>query len=39
MFKVTIKQIDPPQEEEILVKCHEITDEVISLVEKLKTMN
>ena len=37
MFKVTIKQIDPPQEEEILVKCHEITDEVLSVVDKLKS--
>lgn len=37
MFKITIKQIDPPQEEEIQIKCHEITDEVLSVVEKLKS--
>ena len=37
MFKITIRQIAPDKEEEVVVNCHEITDEVISLVEKLKT--
>lgn len=37
MFKISIKQIDPPQEEEILVQCHEINEEVLSVVEKLKS--
>ena len=36
MFKVTIKQIDANEDEEIIVKCHEISDEVLSVVERLK---
>ena len=36
MFKVTIKQIDTKEDEEIIVKCHEINDEVLSVVERLK---
>lgn len=36
MFKVTIKQIDKNEDEEIVVKCHEINDEVLNIVEKLK---
>ena len=36
MFKVTIKQIDANEDEEIIVKCHEINDEVLSVVERLK---
>lgn len=37
MFKVTIQQIEPNIEEEIVVKCHEISDEVLSVVENLKS--
>ena len=37
MFKISIKQISPPQVEEILVQCHEINEEVLSVVEKLKS--
>ena len=36
MFKVTIKQIDGKEDEEIVVKCHEIDDEIMSVVEKLR---
>ena len=36
MFKVTIKQIDKNKDEEIVVRCHEIHDEVLNIVEKLK---
>ncbi len=36
MFKVTIKQVDSNEDEEIIVKCHEINDEVLSVVERLK---
>ncbi len=36
MFKVTIKQVDTSEDEEIIVKCHEINDEVLSVVERLK---
>ena len=37
MFKVTIKQVEPTAEEEIVVKCHEISDEVLNVVERLKS--
>lgn len=36
MFKVSIEQIDKTKEEEILIKCHEINNEVLSIVDKLK---
>ncbi len=36
MFKFTIKQIDKSQDEEIVIKCHEINDDVLGIVEKLK---
>lgn len=36
MFKITIKQVDKSCDEEIIVKCHEINDEVINIVNRLK---
>ena len=36
MFKITIKQVDTDLEEEIIINCHDITDEVLELVNKLK---
>ena len=36
MFKVSIEQIDNNKDEEIIIKCHEINDEVLSLIKKLK---
>ena len=36
MFKITITQIGENDEEEIIVKCREINDEVLSIVERLK---
>lgn len=36
MFKVSIEQIDNNKDEEIIIKCHEINDEVLSLMKKLK---
>ena len=36
MFKFTIKQIDKSEEEEIVIRCHEINDEVLKIIEKLK---
>ncbi|MCH5202445.1 MAG: LytTR family transcriptional regulator DNA-binding domain-containing protein [Oscillospiraceae bacterium] len=36
MFKISIKQIDKNLEEEVVVKCHDINDEVLSIVQKLK---
>ena len=36
MFKISIHQVDPSEEEEIIIKCHEISDDVTGLVERLK---
>lgn len=36
MLKITIEQIDENKEEEILVRCHGINDEVIAIINKLK---
>lgn len=36
MLKITIEQIDENKEEEILVRCHEINDEVVAIINKLK---
>ena len=36
MFKITIKQIDKSREEEIIVNCHEIDDEVVSIENMLR---
>lgn len=37
MFKVSITQIESEQEEEVIIKCHCINDEVLSIVEHLKS--
>lgn len=36
MFKITIKQIDLNDNEEIVIKCHDINENVLSIVEQLK---
>lgn len=36
MFKITIKQIDKSREEEIIVNCHEVDDEVVRIVNMLR---
>lgn len=36
MFKITVKQVEKTCEEEILINCHEIDDEVIHIVDVLK---
>ncbi|MEE0957928.1 MAG: LytTR family DNA-binding domain-containing protein [Ruminococcus sp.] len=36
MFKVTVTQIDKDQEQEIVVRCHTINSEVVSIMEKLR---
>ena len=36
MFKVSIEQVDKTANEEIIIKCHEINDDVLSIVNKLK---
>ena len=36
MFKVTVTQIDKDQDQEIVVRCHTINSEVVSIMEKLR---
>lgn len=36
MYKITITQIDENENEEIVIRCHEIDEEVMALVDKLK---
>lgn len=36
MFKVSIEEIDKTKEEEIIIKCHEVNSDVMSLVDKIK---
>lgn len=36
MYKITIEQIDPDRSEEIVIRCHAITDEVVALISRLK---
>lgn len=36
MYKITIEQIDPDKEEEIVIRCHTLSDEVTAVINKLK---
>ncbi len=36
MFKITITQIDESEKEEIVIRCHEIDDDVMAIVDRLK---
>ncbi|QWU18133.1 LytTR family transcriptional regulator DNA-binding domain-containing protein [Paenibacillus sophorae] len=36
-MKVSIEEINKEQEEEILIRCHEVDDEICDIVNKLKT--
>lgn len=36
MFKISITEIGREQEEEIIIRCHEVNDEVLSIVQRLK---
>lgn len=36
MFKVSIEEIDKTKEEEIIIKCHEVNNDILSLVDKIK---
>lgn len=38
-MKVSIEEISKEQEEEILIRCHEVDDEIYEIVNKLKTEN
>ena len=36
MYKITIEQIDPDKEEEIVIRCHALGDEVTAILNKLR---
>lgn len=36
MFKISITEIGKDQEEEVVIRCHEVNDEILSIVKKLK---
>lgn len=36
MFKITIKQVEKTCQEEIIINCHEIDDEVLGIIDALK---
>jgi DNA-binding LytR/AlgR family response regulator len=38
-MKVSIEEIEKEQEEEIIIKCHEVNDDIIKILNKLKTNN
>lgn len=37
MFKITLQTVPPAEGEEIIVKCHAVSDEVLAVLEKLKS--
>ena len=37
MLKITLQTVPPAEEEEIIVKCHAVSDEVLAVLEKLKS--
>lgn len=37
MFRITLQTVPPAEEEEIIVKCHAVSDEVLAVLEKLKS--
>jgi DNA-binding LytR/AlgR family response regulator len=38
-MKVSINEIGENQEEEIIIRCHEVNDDIIKILDKLKTNN
>ena len=36
MYKITIEQVSPDRDEEIVIRCHALNDEVTSIINKLK---
>ena len=38
-MKITILDIKPQEEEEVIIKCHEMDDNLRSLIQKLKNGN
>ena len=39
MIKVSIQTIDKKEDEEIVIKCHELNDEVLEIMKKLQTQD
>lgn len=37
MFRITLQTVPSAEEEEIIVKCHAVSDEVLAVLEKLKS--
>lgn len=38
-MKISIEEIDIQKEEEIIIRCHEVTDEIMSLISRIKVKN
>jgi DNA-binding LytR/AlgR family response regulator len=38
-MKISIEEIDIQKEEEIIIRCHEVTDEIMSLIQRIKLKN
>ncbi|MEQ7052106.1 LytTR family DNA-binding domain-containing protein [Paenibacillaceae sp. P-4] len=38
-MKISIEEIDIQKEEEIIIRCHEVTDEIMSLIKRIKLKN
>lgn len=36
-MKISIEKVSPDEEEEIVIRCHEVNDEILELMSKLKT--
>jgi len=39
VVKISIENINPNEEEEIIIRCYEVNDEILELMKKLKTKN
>ncbi|MDT8976306.1 LytTR family DNA-binding domain-containing protein [Paenibacillus sp. chi10] len=38
-MKISIEEIDIQKEEEIIIRCHEVNDEIMSLIKRIKLKN
>ncbi|MBE9914917.1 LytTR family transcriptional regulator [Paenibacillus donghaensis] len=38
-MKISIEEIDNQQEEEIIIRCHEVNEEILSLLRRIKAKN
>ncbi len=39
VVKISIENVSPDKEEEIIIRCYEVNDEILELMNKLKTKN